>query len=230
MKKSTSYFIFFLFLFILLIILSITIYELRSVFNNLFKGPIKLEQAINEYMSDIGIIRAIVLMILQIATVLLAVLPAEPVQIVAGLSYGIIYGTIICLIGVFLANIIVYLMFKKIGDQVTKFYPNFEKWEKRFILRQNRGGRIVNIIFLYLMPFIPYGVIAYLASRSKLRFIPYITVTTLGAIPSILTSTIITGSVFSGNIIFTFIVIIVVAVFALTTIILKRHYNKKCYQ
>ena len=67
MSKKTSIVLFAIAFTTLLIILGVTIYELRPVFNSLINDPKHLDQAIDQYMENIGIYRAIILVILQIA-------------------------------------------------------------------------------------------------------------------------------------------------------------------
>ncbi|MGI6729067.1 MAG: TVP38/TMEM64 family protein [Bacilli bacterium] len=221
MSKKTSIVLFAIAFTTLLIILGVTIYELRPVFNSLINDPKHLDQAIDQYMENIGIYRAIILVILQIVTVILAVLPAEPVQMVAGISYGMLYGPIICLIGVFIANTIIYLMFKKLGNGVIDCVPFYAKWEEKVLLKKSHSNRIIDILILYFVPVFPYGLIAYIASRSKLRFIPYSLITTLGALPSIILSTSLTGSILSGNLILT-VVLVGVAIVGISGMIVFR--------
>ena len=221
MSKKTSILLFVIAFLTLLFILGVTIYELRPVFYSLIHDPKHLDQAIEEYMNNIGIYRAIILVVLQATTVILAILPAEPVQMVAGITYGMLYGPIICLIGVFVANIIIYLMFKKLGDEVIKCIPFYSKWEEKVLLRKSQSNRIIDILFLYFIPIVPYGLTAYIASRSKLRFVSYLLVTTFGTLPSIILATSITGSILSGNIVLTS-VFLGIAIVGITAFIIFR--------
>ncbi len=220
MKKSTSIIIFVLFIMALAVILGITVHELKPVFQN-FGNQAAFEAALNEYKDDIGLVRAAILVVLQFCTVMMVILPAEPVEIVSGITYGMLWGTLICLIGVIIANIVIYLLFKKTGDAVLKYFPNYLGWESKLVKRNNRFGRIVNVSLLYILPFIPYGVIAVIASRSKLRFIPYLIVTSLGSLPSIAICTIMTGAVLDGHPIVSAIIVGIVILCVILTIVIK---------
>ena len=92
---------------------------------------------------------------------------------------------------------------------------------RKVLLKKSHSNRIIDILILYFVPVFPYGLIAYIASRSKLRFIPYSLITTLGALPSIILSTSLTGSILSGNLILT-VVLVGVAIVGISGMIVFR--------
>ena len=225
MSKRLSIILFVITLTALIILFGITIYELRMVFKSLFRGAGDLQDAIDEYMGNVGVLRALLLMIMQFFSVIIAVMPAEPVQIVAGLSYGIGRGIMICWFSIIAANTVIYFMFKKLGDPIVKLIPSYEKWEGLVVERYKHGGRVANIAMLYILPFIPYGIIAYIASRSRLKFIPYLIVTSFGVLPSIVITTAISGSILEGNIYLTLGIIGIIVVAALVAWFIKRKFK-----
>lgn len=211
---------------ILIIILGVTLYQLQDVFIHI-NNPEAFKSALDAYQDDLGIFRALILIFLEFLVVMLGIMPAEPVEIVAGLTYGALFGTVLCLIGALLANITIYLLFKKMGDAIVKYIPAYEKWENKLVNGQFTGVRIVNIVLLYVLPIIPYGVIAIIASRSKIHFIPYLIVTTLGVIPSIVICTFMTGSILEGNFIFTLVLIIIIVIAVTAVYIFQAIYKRK---
>lgn len=151
---------------------------LRSIFAEKHRG-----EALQDKLSDLGFRGHFTVAILSMLQVLLAFLPAEPVQVIAGLSFGFPVGLICCAIGVFLGNLIVYLLYLVFGDKLRDYFVknlhiNFEKAAV--------SEKIVLLIFiLYFLPAIPYGMICFFAASVGMKYPRYAAVTFLGSLPSI---------------------------------------------
>lgn len=150
---------------------------------SLLHDDLSAEQFVDTIRS-FGIKGSITLSILSMLQVVLTFLPAEPVQVLSGISYGFWHGAAICLVGVFLGNNIIYLLYRVYGDKLTDYFKknidlDFEK------VRSSK--RVALIVFiLYFLPAIPYGLICFFSASLKMKYPRYILLTTFGAIPSIL--------------------------------------------
>ena len=110
-------------------------------------------------------------------------LPAEPVQVLAGISFGFFGGLLCCMAGVFLGNTCIYLLQRFFGDRlrsyfIKKLHLDLEKIAK--------SGNLVFLIFiLYFLPAIPYGMICFFAAGVGMKYRRFLAVTLLGALPSV---------------------------------------------
>lgn len=178
-------------------------------------------EEIQEHLSGFGIGGQITISILAMLQVIIAVLPAEPVQVVAGLTYGFWIGTLICTIGVVVGNTIIYVLYKIYGDRLQEFFShklslNFDNSKASY--------KITIVVFvLYFLPAIPYGAICFLAATLGMKYPRFILVTTLGAIPSVCIG------VGLGHIALASSWIVSVAVFAVLLILLGFVVIKKDY-
>ena len=140
-------------------------------------------EEVHERLINLGIRGYATIVILAMLQVVFAFLPAEPVQVIAGVAFGFPIGLLCCTIGVLLGNSIIFLLYKILGDKMKEYFDrnlniNFEKI--------GNSKRLVAIIFvLYFLPAIPYGMICFLAASFGMKYPRYITVTLLGSIPSI---------------------------------------------
>lgn len=154
-----------------------------EIIRSLIKDDLTNDEYI-ELLRGFGIRGSLTLSILSMLQVVLTFLPAEPVQVLAGIGYGLWHGALICLVGVMVGNTIIYIMYKVYGDKLADYFHrnidvDFDKIKssKRFAL----------IIFLlYFLPAIPYGLICFFSASIDMKYPRYILLTTLGAIPSIL--------------------------------------------
>ena len=143
-----------------------------------------------EALEAYGIWKYIIMGLLNTIQVFLTVMPGEPVQLLAGITCGLLYGIIICLIGIAIGNTLLYVLINNFNmempdrnKQKTESYENFLNTEKS----KDKKSFTWFILGLYFAPIIPYGVIAYTAAKGKMKYFRYILVTTFGTLPSILT-------------------------------------------
>ena len=151
---------------------------LQSIFTGNHKG-----EALQDKLSDLGFRGHFTVVVLSALQVILAFVPAEPVQVMAGISFGFPVGLLCCVIGVFLGNLIVYVLYRVFGDALQAYFIrnlniDFEK--------AATSEKIVLLIFiLYFLPAIPYGMICFFAASVGMKYPRYAIVTFLGSLPSI---------------------------------------------
>lgn len=153
-----------------------------EILKTVFSKDLSNEE-IQEHLSGFGIRGQITLAVLAMLQVIIAVLPAEPVQVIAGLTFGFWIGLLVCTIGVILGNTIIFLLYKIFGDKMRRYFD-----KKLNIDLEGIGSSVtvsLVIFILYFLPAIPYGMICFLAATLKMKYPRYIIITTLGAVPSV---------------------------------------------
>ena len=123
------------------------------------------------------------IVILAALQVICAVLPAEPVQVLSGVSFGFPVGLLCCMLGVLIGNTFIFLAHKLFGDKLRSFFVKKLHLDLEKIAQSRKCVLIVFI--LYFLPAIPYGMICFFAATTGMRYRRYITVTLLGALPSV---------------------------------------------
>ena len=84
---------------------------------------------INE-IDHLGIFGIGVLLLLQLLQIQLIVLPGEPLELLAGICYGPIWGTLFTLISVFITTSLIYFLIGKLGKKYLYNAFSQEKIEK----------------------------------------------------------------------------------------------------
>ena len=151
---------------------------LRSMFSKDMSG-----EELQETLRDFGIRGYITVAVLAMLQVVCTFLPAEPVQVIAGMAFGFPVGLLCCWAGVFLGNTIIYLLQKTYGDKLRGFFSRKFHLDLEKIAASSKSTLI--ILILYFLPAIPYGMIAFFASGIGLRYRRYTVITMLGALPSV---------------------------------------------
>lgn len=156
--------------------------ENYQIFLKMFDKNTTSEELI-ELVRSLGIRGAIALAIMSMLQVVLTFLPAEPVQVLSGITYGLGYGILICAIGVLVGNTVIYLLYKAYGQKISKYFE--KNIDLDFDTLRSSNKFAVFIFLLYFLPAIPYGLICFFTASINVRYPRYIFLTTIGAIPSI---------------------------------------------
>ena len=145
------------------------------------------EEGLRAFMRETGWLGLIAIPIIEALEMVVIFLPAEFIQIPAGLSYLFPVAVILCDLGVCLGASIIYFLV-----HVFKFDNEFIKKRQRKInnIATKKIGQNTQILmyFLFVTPIIPFGAICYFASSRKISFRRYILTVSTGVIPSIVTS------------------------------------------
>lgn len=192
------------------------------------------EDQLAEALSGLGIRGAITLVLIQASQMLLVFIPSEPIQVVAGATYGMWWGILVCWGGLLLGATIIYLLvnvLKMKTDNMVKTNASFGLISR--ISKRQRSAFMVTLI-LFFLPAIPYGIICYFASGTKIKFHWYILCCMIGVLPSVLLTTVL-GSVIIGLIsrflwpVLIAFVVVMVAFLWLVSWYSKRKLNKMMY-
>ena len=90
------------------------------------EGRLKFQQKLD----GMGMGKFWVLLALQFAQILLVVLPGEPLEVLAGMCYGTVGGTIFILATVFITTTLIFYLVKKYGRSYIEQFFKKEKIEK----------------------------------------------------------------------------------------------------
>lgn len=145
-------------------------------------------EKLKEYLKGFGTKGAIVIAMLEMLQMVVVVIPAEFVQVAAGLSYPVYFALPICMFGVFLGSSVIFLIVRCLHIRLDILERRTGKIQK-IVSQINKTASMTAIMYvLFVTPLIPFGAIAYFASSSKIRYSRYAFVCTTGVIPSVLSS------------------------------------------
>ena len=120
---------------------------------------------------------------LSMLQVVFTFLPAEPVQVISGISFGFWKGSLTCFAGVVVGNSLIYILYKIYGQKLTEYFQSNAEFD---FDQARRSSKISLIVFiLYFLPAIPYGMICLFTASLNYKYPKYILLTSLGSLPSI---------------------------------------------
>jgi len=153
-----------------------------QVLKEMFKAG-ATKQDIQNSISKLGIKAYIVVFVLSMLQVVLTFVPAEPLHVISGISFGLWKGMAVCFAGIVAGNAIIYILYKLFGKKLTDYFATNVEFDFEVAKRSKKIALIV--IILYCLPAIPYGIICFFAASMGMNYGKYFVITGLGSIPSL---------------------------------------------
>ncbi len=150
----------------------------------------------------------------------------EPVEVLAGMSYGPIGGLFVIFLGAFISSVIIFFAVRKFGRNFLYSFVSKEKIEKLENSKLfSNPKKIDSILFiLFFIPGTPKDLFVYLAGLLPIKPTKFLLISTFARFPSIISSTIAGSSLVDGN--WTMIIVTYAVTFALAGIIMY-FFNKR---
>ena len=136
--------------------------ELSSV-----EGQIAFKEKVNES----GILGLLILFGLQVAQIFLIIVPGEPIEILAGMCYGGIWGTIFIMISCAIIATVIFLLVRKYGKRFVYEFCNpkkVKKIENSKIFQSPKKIELIMLI-LFLIPGTPKDLLTYIAGLLPIK-------------------------------------------------------------
>lgn len=200
MKKSKKIKIFRIIMTILVLALCVgIIIYLIPVMKQLssVEGQIAFKERVNES----GILGLLILFGLQVAQIFLIIVPGEPIEILAGMCYGGIWGTIFIMTSCAIIATAIFLLVKKYGKKFVYEFCDPKKVRKIENSKTFQNPKKIEMIMLilFLIPGTPKDLLTYIAGLLPIKATRFIIISTFARIPSIISSTLAGASLAKGD-------------------------------
>lgn len=226
MSKKVKIIRLIIFIITIIIMIGLTIY-LLPVMKNL--STTEGQVAFKEKVNNSGIYGFLTLIGLQMAQIFLVILPGEPLEILAGMCYGAVGGTIFILFSVALTTTILFWAVRKLGKELI--YQSFSKERidkienSKIFQNPKKIEYIFAICFAIVGP--PKDLMVYIGALLPIKPLRFILIATFCRFPSIISSTIV-GQYFSqGNWKVSIIIYIITFIFTLLILLLVKLFDKE---
>ena len=190
MSRKNKVKIFKILLTVLVIVLFIGIIAyLFPVMKNL--STVEGQIAFKQKVENSGFLGLLTLFALQVAQIFLIVVPGEPIEILAGMCYGGIGGTIFIMVSAFIISTTIFLLVRKIGRKFVYDFCDSEKVAKieNSKIFQNPKKIEMIMLILFLIPGTPKDLMVYIAGLLPIKPIKFILISTFARFPSVISST-----------------------------------------
>lgn len=155
-------------------------------------------ESFQELVSSFGPWGVLFMLALQILQVVFAIIPGEPIELAMGALYGTFWGCLICLVGVVIGTILIFLLVKWLGKGFVDGVADSDKFKKLKFLK-NPTGRDVFIFLLMFIPGTPKDLLTYFAPFTGINIWRFLVISFIARIPSVISSTYVGKSFASGD-------------------------------
>ena len=183
---------------IALILFVVVMGTLTVVFSRQISAFFREPERLRDWVAKHGVASRLAFLGVVIVQVVIALIPGEPVEIAAGVLFGVWEGTLICLIGAAVGSCLVFLAVRKWGVKVVElFFPAKEHHKLKF-MREEKRAEILLFLLLFI-PGTPKDLVSYFAGLTPVKFIHFAWITLVARIPSVVTSTWGGDAILAGN-------------------------------
>lgn len=142
-----------------------------------------------EWVDTHGVWGRLAFLGMMVFQVIIAIVPGEPLEIGAGYAFGVIEGTVLCLLGTLIGGVVIFLFVKKFGMRFVTLFVSEEKIHSLKFLQNTRRLHLVAFI-LFFIPGTPKDVLTYIVGLTPMKLPAWILITSVARIPSVVSSTI----------------------------------------
>ena len=186
-------------------------------------------EALKLRVENMGIGGWFVVLGIQVLQIIVAVLPGEPVEIIAGYLFGTWGGLFTCLLGILIGTAAVFALAKAFRKKFITLFVSEEKLDSFKFLKNQ--ARLESVIFLlFLIPGTPKDVLTYAVSITKINPVRFFVIATLARIPSVVSSTWAGASIMKENWVLTIGIFAATAAVGLLGIWLNKKTTEKLEQ
>ena len=198
MSKRVKAFKYVLMVVVILVIIGLIVYLFPVVKNlSTLEGQIEFKNQV----SNMGILGYLALFGLQFAQIFLIIIPGEPIEVLAGMCYGGIGGTIFITVSVLIISTLIIFMVRKLGRKFVYSFCSKEKIEKIENSKLFKNEKKIEwiMLILFLIPGTPKDLLVYIGGLLQLKPLKFILISTFARFPSVVSSTFAGSSIAGGN-------------------------------
>lgn len=155
---------------------------------------VKEPQAFRDYVSSHGLWGRLIYLGMVTLQVVVAIIPGEPFELLAGYAFGAWEGTLLALTASFLGGTAVFLLVHKFGISLVRLYFGEDKLRSLSFLKTS-PKRDVLFFLLFTIPGTPKDILCYYAGLTDMKLSVWLLIGSVGRIPSIVTSTLLADAV-----------------------------------
>ena len=150
------------------------------------------------WVDETGPLSRVAFVLANMAQIVFAFLPGEPLELGAGYAFGFWEGTLWCLVASALGTALVMVLVRAFGMRLVGLFFPPEKIASVRWLRDARRFELL-LFLVFLIPGTPKDLLTYVAGLGTSPVWRIVALTTVGRIPSIVSSTLAAGALGDGN-------------------------------
>lgn len=183
-------------------------------------------QLFRSWLDQFGLFDELAFILIRAVQTVVKIIPSEPLEIASGYAWGAIPGMLYCIIGNMIGSLVILALVRRFGKKfVQHLLP--EKTMHMLGAFQDSQKTYTLLFILYLIPGSPKDGFTYLVGLLPIRTVPFMLLSFIARIPSVLSSTICGASLAGKQYFLSVVVFVVTAILAVGFGFLYNKYMKK---
>lgn len=184
--------------------------------------------AFKEKVSSSGILGLLMLFALQVAQIFLIIIPGEPIEILAGMCYGPIWGTVFIMVSAGIISTIIFFLVRKYGKRFVYNFCDKEKVAKieNSKLFKNPNKIEMIMLILFLLPGTPKDLLVYIAGLLPINPVKFVLISVFARFPSVISSTLAGANLAVGDWKKSIVMYLAIVLVAIIVILIANKFDK----
>ena len=138
---------------------------------------------------------------IQVAQIFLIFVPGEPIEVLAGMCYGSVWGTVFIMVSAAIISTSIFFLVRKFGRRFVYNFCDKRKVTHIENLKIFKNPKKIErvLLILFLLPGTPKDFLAYVSGLLPVKPLNYIIISSLARFPSVISSTIASENLATGN-------------------------------
>lgn len=185
------------------------------------EGRARLEALVSGIVEENLFLGICAFLLLQVLQVVVALIPGGLIQILGGVIFGSFWGTVLCLLGTLLGEIIVFYVVRWLGMPIVETLIDAKGIKKLSFLQDTKKCELA-VFILFLLPVMPKDALTYLAPLTKIKPSTFFILSMIARSPALIISNVFGSSLSDGNILFATVLSVIVAVVGMVCILYRE--------
>ena len=146
------------------------------------------KETFKAWIESFGIYDEVIFVAVRAIQTVVKIVPAEPLEIGAGYVWGTYKGLALCMLGTEIGSAVILILTYLFGTRLLNFMFDLDQINKWSFINNSKKKYLL-LTIIYLIPGTPKDFITYFVGVTKTKVLPFLLVTGIARIPSIISST-----------------------------------------
>ena len=182
-------------------------------------------EAFRAWVDSFGVWGRLVFVGMVFVQVLVALIPGEPVELMAGYMFGAVEGTLLAMAGILLGSLVIFLLVRKLGVKMVQVFFKDKQIKQLAFLKHPKKAMTLTFI-LMAIPGTPKDLLSYFVGLTPVKLWQWLLIVLVARIPSLVTSTVSGAAAGEENYVLAGVVFAVTLLLSIGGVLYYRHICK----
>lgn len=146
-------------------------------------------EAFRAWVDSFGIWGKMVFVGMVFLQVIVALIPGEPIELMAGYMFGAWEGTLLSMAGILLGSLTIFLLVRKLGVKMVQVFFKDKEIKRLSFLKDPKKSMVLTFV-LMTVPGTPKDLLSYFVGLTSVKLWQWLLIVLVARIPSLVTSTV----------------------------------------